>query len=53
MLQQKVISKGANAGQPGFDAGAADRWRDVIGRGEERVIRALVGGRLSEMGYPA
>ncbi|CAN5802666.1 sulfotransferase [soil metagenome] len=51
MLQQKVISKGARAGESGFDAGAADRWRDAIGQREERLIRALVGRRLGEMGY--
>jgi hypothetical protein len=51
MLQQKVISKGANAGQSGFDAGAANRWRETIGRFEDRAIRALVGRRLTEMGY--
>ena len=51
MLEQRVISKGANAGQAGFDAEAADRWRASIGSLGQRAITALVGGRLGEMGY--
>lgn len=51
MLQQKVTSKGAKVGQPGFDAGAADRWRESVSPLAERAIRALLGRRLAEMGY--
>ena len=52
MLQQKVVSKGSNLGQAGFDAGAADRWRTSIGPRDDRLIRRLLGRRLHEMGYP-
>ena len=53
MLQQKVTSRGANVGQPGFDAGAASRWRESIEPVADRAIRWLVGRRLREMGYRA
>jgi len=52
MLQQKVVSKGSNLGQAGFDAGAADRWQTSISPRDDRLIRRLLGRRLHEMGYP-
>jgi hypothetical protein len=52
MLRQKVTSKGSMVGQPGFDAAAAERWRESIGRREERWLRRLLGRRLEELGYP-
>jgi hypothetical protein len=51
LLRQKVVSKGSQLGQRGFDAGAAERWRSTIGRGAERWLRVLLGGRLAELGY--
>jgi hypothetical protein len=38
-------------GTAGFDAGAAERWRGAIRPGAQRVIEALLGRRLGEMGY--
>ena len=46
MLRQKVVSEGARLGDTGFDAGAADRWRERIGPWEARAIRWLLGRRL-------
>ncbi len=51
MLEQTVISKGARRGEAGFDAGAADRWREHIGPRPRRLIERLLGPRLAEMGY--
>ncbi len=51
MLEQRVTSKGARVGEMGFDAGAADRWRILIGRRASRAIETLLGRRLAEMGY--
>jgi hypothetical protein len=51
MLEQKVISRGAMVGASGFDAGAADRWRSVIGTRSRRAVEWLLGSRLREMGY--
>lgn len=53
MLRQKVVSKGANLGETGFDADAADRWRRSIRPGDKRVLERLLGRRLRAMGYPA
>lgn len=53
MLRQKVVSKGENVGDAGFDADAADRWRRSIGPGDKRTLERLLGRRLREMGYPA
>jgi len=52
MLEQKVTSKGARMGEPGFDAGAAERWRSHIRRDAKSSIERLLGRRLVEMGYP-
>jgi hypothetical protein len=51
MLRQKVVSKGHRVGEAGFDAGAADRWRDTITPREARWIEFLLGRRIKEMGY--
>jgi hypothetical protein len=51
MLEQEVVSKGDRLGEAGFDAGAADRWRASIARGEMRWLGWLLGRRLEEMGY--
>ncbi len=51
MLEQRVTSRGARVGEVGFDAGAADRWRTLIGGRARRTIETLLGSRLAEMGY--
>jgi len=51
MLEQRVTSRGARVGEVGFDAGAADRWRDQISGRARRSIERLLGRRLAEMGY--
>ena len=51
MLEQKVTSRGARVGEVGFDAGAADRWRDHITVRARRTIGWLLGRRLEEMDY--
>jgi hypothetical protein len=51
LLQQKVVSRGSRAGQPGFDDGAADRWRSAVGPRSERWLRLLLGRRFEELGY--
>ncbi len=53
MLEQKVTSRGALVGAAGFDAGAADRWREIIDAGAQSSIELLLGRRLAEMGYGA
>jgi len=52
MLRQKVVSKGENLGDSGFDADAAVRWRRSIGLRPKRVLQLLLRGGLEEMGYP-
>jgi hypothetical protein len=51
MLEQKVTSKGARAGEMGFDAAAADRWRGVIRPRSKWLLDWLLGRRLNDMGY--
>lgn len=51
MLKMKVVSGGALVGREGFDAGAADRWRESITEGEARWLRRLLGRRIRHMGY--
>ena len=51
VLEQKVVSRGVNAGAEGFDASAADRWRDSISRPARWWLRLALGGRMREMGY--
>ena len=52
MLEQEVTSRGTQLGQSGFDAGAADRWRASIGRGQATWLVRLLGRRMDELGYP-
>ncbi len=52
MLEQEVTSRGTQLGQSGFDAGAADRWRASIGRGQAAWLVRLLGRRMDELGYP-
>jgi hypothetical protein len=51
MLEQKVTSKGARVGSFGFDAGAAERWREHIDPRAQAAMELLLGRRLVEMGY--
>ena len=51
MLEQKVTSKGAHVGAAGFDAGAAERWREHISPSAKAALEMLLGRRLGEMGY--
>jgi len=51
MLEQEVTSRGVTLGTSGFDATAADRWRDSISTREAAWIGRLLGRRLDEMGY--
>jgi hypothetical protein len=51
MLRQKVVSKGIRVGQQGFDADAADRWRESISPPAERWLHAALGARMRELGY--
>lgn len=52
VLKQQVWSKGTLLGQKGFDAGAADRWREQISPAADRWMRTALGSRLAEVGYP-
>jgi hypothetical protein len=52
MLRQKVVSSGDRVGESGFDAGAADRWREKISAKDARLLHWLLGRRIDEMGYP-
>jgi hypothetical protein len=51
VLQQKVVSKGARVGQEGFDAEAADRWREEITPRAKGWIDGRLAGRMREVGY--
>jgi omega-hydroxy-beta-dihydromenaquinone-9 sulfotransferase len=51
MLEQKVTSRGARVGEVGFDAAAADRWREKITHPACRALGWLLGRRIEEMGY--
>jgi hypothetical protein len=51
MFEQKVTSKGAMVGEPGFDEGAASRWRERISPSAKALIERLLGRRFSSMGY--
>jgi hypothetical protein len=52
MLDQHVVSRGDRLGSPGFDAGAADRWRDRISSREAAWLRWFLGRRPARFGYP-
>jgi hypothetical protein len=51
MLKQEVVSKGFQEGQVGFDARAAERWRDHIDAWIDRWFRFWFRGALREFGY--
>ncbi len=51
VLQQKVVSKGSQVGQAGFDAGAADRWRKDISPRADHWLRGRLGRGMRETGY--
>jgi hypothetical protein len=53
VLRQKVVSKGFRQGQQGFDAGAAGRWRDQIGRPAVRWLDLTLRSRMERLGYGA
>jgi hypothetical protein len=51
VLDQKVVSRGVNLGEAGFDASAADRWRSSISRRARRWLEATLRGRMRTVGY--
>lgn len=53
MLDQIVVSKGIQAGQAGFDAQAADRWRKLIDPWINRWFLFWFGKAIKEFGYQA
>lgn len=53
MLDQRVVSKGFQAGQAGFDARAAERWKEHIGAWANAWFRLCFSRRLKEFGYTA
>lgn len=50
-LDQKVVSRGVNLGEQGFDASAADRWREAISARARRWLELTLGGRMRAVGY--
>ena len=53
LLEQQVTSRGALVGAAGFDAAAADRWREHIDPAAKAALQQLLGSRFAEMGYPS
>lgn len=51
MLEQVVVSQGFGLGQAGFDARAADRWRDYISPWINAWFRFWFRGPLKQFGY--
>ena len=51
LLQQRVVSRGSQWHQPGFDAGAAERWRDTIDPRAQAWLERLLGSRMRSLGY--
>jgi hypothetical protein len=51
MLDQIGVSKGFTAGQVGFDAHAAHRWKDHIDPRVDRWFTFWMGGHLRQFGY--
>ena len=47
----KVVSRGFNLGEAGFDAGAADRWRAHIHPFAARFLRLFLGRAMRRLGY--
>jgi hypothetical protein len=53
IARQRVVSQGARLGEPGIDAGAADRWRTTIPRWADLVLSSSLGRSLRAYGYPS
>jgi hypothetical protein len=51
MLKQQVVSKGFQEGQEGFDASAAERWREHIDPWIDAWFRFCFRGALQDFGY--
>ena len=51
MLEQMVVSGGRNAGEQGFDAAAATRWRGELGGPAAAWFRFWTGRQRQELGY--
>lgn len=51
MLRQTVVSRGFQAGTEGFDAAAADRWREHIGPAARRWLSTVLRVPLRRLGY--
>lgn len=47
----KVMARGFKWGQEGLDAGAADRWREQIGRFSNWWLKSTLGRELKRLGY--
>ena len=47
----KVVSQGFRAGERGLDAGAADRWREHVGRFEKRWLELVLRRPMGLVGY--
>jgi Sulfotransferase family len=47
----KVVSQGFRAGEHGLDAGAADRWRQHVGRFEKRWLELVLRRQMQVAGY--
>lgn len=51
MLDQVVVSQGHRLGETGFDADAADRWRNELGPIVKAWFRLLLGAEMRGLGY--
>ncbi|MEO6578878.1 MAG: sulfotransferase [Candidatus Limnocylindria bacterium] len=51
MLDQVVVSRGHRLGETGFDAAAADRWRNELGPIVRAWFRLLLGAEMRRLGY--
>jgi hypothetical protein len=51
MMDQVVVSHGQTLGAPGFDAQAADRWRNQLSTLAAAWFRFWLGGRMRSTGY--
>lgn len=47
----KVVSRGFSMGEAGFDAAAADRWREQIHPFAARFLRLFLGRAMRRLGY--
>jgi hypothetical protein len=53
IARQRVVSQGAQLGDAGIDAGAADRWRATIPGWADLVLSSSLGRSLRAFGYPS